>query len=41
MGICAECRATINGIEGEFTCQRLCEPGMRIETASLASREER
>jgi sarcosine oxidase subunit alpha len=32
MGICAECRATIDGIAGEFTCQRLCEPGMEIET---------
>jgi sarcosine oxidase subunit alpha len=41
MGICAECRATVNGIAGEFTCQRLCEPGMRIETESLSNMEER
>lgn len=32
MGICAECRATINGISGQYTCQRWCRPGMEIAT---------
>lgn len=32
MGICYECRATVNGEAHVKTCQRLCEPGMRIET---------
>ena len=32
MGICFECRATINGIAHRRTCQRLCEPGMEIFT---------
>jgi sarcosine oxidase subunit alpha len=33
MGICMECRATINGLEQQPTCQRLCEPGMEVVTA--------
>lgn len=41
MGICAECRATIDGVAGEFTCQRLCEPGMEIETELLVRAEGR
>ncbi len=32
MGICFECRATINGIHHRRTCQLLCEPGMDIVT---------
>lgn len=32
MGICFECRATINGIAHRRTCQVLCEPGMDIVT---------
>ena len=32
MGICFECRATINGIAHRRTCQTLCEPGMDIVT---------
>lgn len=39
MGVCAECRATVNGLEGEYTCQRLCEPGMEIETERIARTE--
>lgn len=34
MGICAECRATIDGIPGQFTCQQWCRPGMEIVTES-------
>jgi D-hydroxyproline dehydrogenase subunit gamma len=32
MGICYECRATIDGIPQRRTCQQLCHPGMVIET---------
>jgi hypothetical protein len=32
MGICFECRATIDGITQRRTCQQLCHPGMVIET---------
>lgn len=32
MGICFECRATINGVAHRRTCQVLCEPGMDILT---------
>lgn len=30
MGICFECRATVNGVAHVRTCQRLCEDGMEI-----------
>jgi hypothetical protein len=33
MGICFECRATINGIPHTRTCQLLCEPAMEIRTS--------
>ena len=32
MGICFECRATVNGMAHVRTCQRVCEPNMEIET---------
>ena len=32
MGICFECRATVNGVAYRRTCQMLCEPGMEIIT---------
>ena len=32
MGICFECRATVNGVSHVRTCQRLCESGMEIAT---------
>ena len=32
MGICFECRATVNGVLHVRTCQRLCEPEMEIAT---------
>ena len=32
MGICFECRATVNGIAHRRTCQILCEQGMTVET---------
>lgn len=32
MGICFECRVTINGTEHQRSCQILAEDGMKIET---------
>ena len=33
MGICFECRVTINGQEQSLSCQTLCEEGMEVVTA--------
>ena len=33
MGICFECRATVNGASHTRTCQLLCEPAMDIRTS--------
>jgi D-hydroxyproline dehydrogenase subunit gamma len=33
MGICMECRATVNGVPQQPTCQMLCEPDMEVVTA--------
>jgi sarcosine oxidase subunit alpha len=33
MGICFECRATVNGTPHTRTCQLLCEPSMDIRTS--------
>ncbi len=32
MGICMECRATVNGVPHRRTCQILCEPEMKVVT---------
>jgi len=32
MGICFECRATVDGIPHRRTCQLPCHEGMRLET---------
>ena len=32
MGICFECRATVNGRPHQRTCQMLCENGMDVRT---------
>jgi sarcosine oxidase subunit alpha len=32
MGICFECRATVDGIAHERTCMLACRPGMEIRT---------
>ncbi len=32
MGICFECRATVNGKAQQRTCQLLCESGMVVNT---------
>lgn len=33
MGICFECRATVNGTAHRKTCQFLCEHGMEVRTS--------
>jgi sarcosine oxidase subunit alpha len=32
MGICFECRASVNGVLHRRTCQLLCRDGMQVET---------
>ena len=32
MGICMECRATVNGVSQMRTCQLVCAPGMEVVT---------
>jgi predicted molibdopterin-dependent oxidoreductase YjgC len=32
MGICFECRVTVNGQLHERSCQTICEEGMEVET---------
>ena len=32
MGICCECRVTINGRPHALSCQTLCEDGMQVTT---------
>ncbi len=32
MGVCYECRASVNGLLHQRTCQILCQPGMKIVT---------
>lgn len=32
MGVCFECRVTINGQTQQRSCQRLCEDGMEVRT---------
>lgn len=32
MGICFECRAIVDGVSQQRTCQMLCREGMRVET---------
>ncbi len=32
MGICMECRATVNGVLHQRTCQLLCAAGMEVVT---------
>lgn len=34
MGICFECRVTINGVPHQRSCQLLCAPGMQVTTAA-------
>lgn len=32
MGICMECRATVDGLPHRRTCQLICAAGMQVET---------
>lgn len=32
MGVCMECRVTINGRTQSRSCQTLCEPGMEVSS---------
>jgi sarcosine oxidase subunit alpha len=32
MGICFECRVTIDGVKHSRSCQMLCKEGMKVET---------
>jgi D-hydroxyproline dehydrogenase subunit gamma len=32
MGICMECRATVDGVPQQPTCQMVCQPGMEVVT---------
>ena len=32
MGICMECRATVNGVKHQRTCQVMCAPAMEVVT---------
>jgi predicted molibdopterin-dependent oxidoreductase YjgC len=34
MGICQECRVTIDGIPHRLACQTPCKPGMQVTTAT-------
>lgn len=36
MGICFECRVTIDGIRHQRSCQILCAPGIAVSTDSRA-----
>lgn len=33
MGVCMECRATVNGVAQQRTCQMLCTEAMEVVTA--------
>jgi D-hydroxyproline dehydrogenase subunit gamma len=35
MGICFECRVTIDGVPHQRSCQILCAPGMQVNTGEL------
>ena len=35
MGICYECRLTIDGEPHRKSCQTLCQPGMKVTTDAL------
>lgn len=37
MGVCQECRVTIDGVQHRLACQTLCAQGMSIKTARSAS----
>lgn len=36
MGVCQECRVTVNGRAHVLSCQTLCAPGMDVQTEGAA-----
>ncbi|MFC0166984.1 (2Fe-2S)-binding protein [Pseudoduganella danionis] len=36
MGVCQECRTTINGMQHQLACQTPCVEGMRVERCEVA-----
>jgi D-hydroxyproline dehydrogenase subunit gamma len=40
MGICFECRVSINGVPHQRSCQILCQSGMHVLTAAAESSAE-
>ena len=36
MGVCQECRVTIDGRAHSLACQAMCSSGMRVETGAAA-----
>jgi len=36
MGICQECRVTINGVRHRLACQTVCAAGMVVQTGEAA-----
>ena len=37
MGICFECRVTIDGVPHQRSCQIVCAPGMNVQTGGAAA----
>lgn len=37
MGVCQECRVTIDGVRHRLACQTICADGMNVRTARSAS----
>jgi predicted molibdopterin-dependent oxidoreductase YjgC len=40
MGVCQECRVTINGRQHQLACQTLCAPGMDVRTGVAPAAQE-
>ncbi len=40
IGLCQECRMTVNGIPNTQTCQTLATPGCRVETQKSFKKQE-
>lgn len=40
MGVCQECRTTINGMPHQLACQTPCTEGLRIERIAPTNRRE-
>ena len=38
MGVCQECRITLNGRQHRLACQVFCQPGMKISTGEVLGR---